>query len=106
MKDLEDIATATIGVALRIHREIVFEDIRFADAFRIDLLIEDQLLVEVKSVEKLNPVHGKQLLTYLRLTRQPLGLLINFGGETLKEGLQRVVNDYRPSAPSRLRVNK
>ena len=50
--------------------------------------------------------HGKQLLTYLRLTKQPLGLLINFGGETLKEGLRRVVNDYRPFAPSRLRVNQ
>ena len=56
------------------------------------------------------PVHSKQLLTYLRLMKQPVGLLLNFGGETLKEGVRRVVNDYRPSAPSpsspRLRVNK
>jgi hypothetical protein len=48
----------------------------------------------------------KQLLTYLRLTKQPVGLLINFGGETLKEGFRRLVNDYRPSASPRLRVNK
>jgi len=85
---------------------IEFEGLRFADAFKIDLLIEDQLLVEIKSVEKLNPVHAKQLLTYLRLTKQPLGLLINFGDETLKEGLKRIVNDYQPFAPSRLRVNQ
>ena len=64
-------------------------------------MIDDQLLVEIKSIERLAPVHGKQLLTYLRLTKQPLGLLLNFGGETLKEGIKRVVNDYRPFAPSR-----
>jgi GxxExxY protein len=86
--------------------DIEFENVRINGAFRIDLLVADSLLVEVKSVERLLPVHGKQLLTYLRLTKQPVGLLINFGGETLKEGLKRVVNDYRPSAPPRLRVNK
>ena len=86
--------------------DIEFENVRIDGAFRIDLLVDDCLLVEVKSVERLSPVHGKQLLTYLRLTKQPVGLLINFGGETLKEGLKRVVNDYRPSAPPRLRVNK
>lgn len=64
------------------------------------------MLVEVKSVERLTAVHGKQVLTYLRLLKQPLGLLINFGGETLKEGLRRIVNDYKPLAPSRLRVNQ
>jgi iron complex transport system substrate-binding protein len=67
---------------------------RFAAAFRIDILVNDQLLIEVKSVEQLNPVHAKQLLTYLRLTKQPLGLLINFGGETLKEGFKRLVNNH------------
>jgi iron complex transport system substrate-binding protein len=86
--------------------DIEFENVRIDGAFRIDLLVDDCLLVEVKSVERLLPVHGKQLLTYLRLAKQPVGLLINFGGETLKEGLKRVVNDYRPSAPPRLRVNK
>lgn len=86
--------------------DIEFEDVRIDGAFRIDLLVDGCLLVEVKSVERLLPVPGKQLLTYLRLTKQPVGLLINFGGETLKEGLKRVVNDYRPSAPPRLRVNK
>ena len=86
--------------------DIEFEGLRFAGAFRIDLLVDERLLVEIKSVERLLPVHGKQLLTYLRLTRQPVGLLINFGCETLREGLKRIVNDYRPSASPRLRVNQ
>lgn len=85
---------------------IKFEDMLFEGAFRADLIVADQLLVEIKSVERLTGAHAKQLLTYLRLTRRPLGLLINFGGETLKEGLRRVVNGYVPSAPSRLRVNQ
>jgi GxxExxY protein len=86
--------------------DILFEGSRFAAAFRIDLLVEDRLLMEIKSVESLNPVHGKQLLTYLRLTNQPVGLLINFGGATLREGLKRIVNDHIPSASPRLRVNQ
>jgi iron complex transport system substrate-binding protein len=85
--------------------DIEYEGMRFESAFRIDLAV-DGLLVEIKSVERLNAAHAKQLLTYLRLTKRPLGLLINFGGETLKEGLRRIVNDYKPSAPSRLRVNQ
>jgi len=83
-----------------------FDGLQFDGAFRIDLLIEERLLVEIKSVERLNAAHAKQLLTYLRLTKQPLGLLINFGGATLKEGLRRIVNDYTPIASSRLRVNQ
>jgi GxxExxY protein len=67
----------------------------FPDAFRIDLLVEGKLLVEIKSIEKLAPIHAKQTLTYLRLMQLPLGLLINFGGITLKEGIKRVVNNYR-----------
>jgi iron complex transport system substrate-binding protein len=86
--------------------DIEYDGMRFECAFRIDLLIEDCFLVEFKSVERLNAAHAKQLLTYLRLTKQPLGLLINFGGETLKEGIRRVVNGYNPLAPSRLRVNQ
>ena len=86
--------------------DVTFDGLHFPAAFRIDLLVDDRLLVEIKSVERLNPVHGKQLLTYLRLTQQPVGLLINFGGETLEEGLKRIVNDYRPSASPRLRVNQ
>jgi len=80
--------------------DIEFEGLRFEAAFRIDLLVDDRLVVEIKSVECLLPVHAKQLLTYLRLTKQPVGLLINFGGATLKEGVRRLVNNYCPSASS------
>ena len=86
--------------------DIEYDGLRFEAAFRVDLIVDRRVLVEIKSVERLNAAHAKQLLTYLRLTKQPLGLLINFGGATLKEGLRRIVNDYRPSAPSRLRVNQ
>lgn len=88
---------------------VEFETVRFEAAFRADIVVEGRLLVEVKSVDRLMPIHSKQLLTYLRLMKQPVGLLLNFGGATLKEGVRRVVNDYCPSAsplPSpRLRVN-
>ncbi len=57
-------------------------------------------------MERLHPAHAKQLLTYLRLTGQPVGLLINFGGATLKEGVRRLVNNYTPSAPPRLCANQ
>ena len=86
--------------------DIEYRGNRFDAAFRIDLLVEGALLIEVKSVERLNGAHSRQLLTYLRLTNRSVGLLINFAGETLKEGLKRVVSDYVPSAPPRLRVNQ
>jgi GxxExxY protein len=73
---------------------IEYDGLRFDAAFRIDLLVNGQVLIEVKSVERLNAAHAKQLLTYLRLSKQPLGLLINFGGATLKEGFKRLVNNY------------
>ena len=71
------------------------DGLNFPDAFRFDLLVADRLLIEIKSVERLAPVHAKQTLTYLRLMNLPLGLLINFGGITLKDGLKRVANNYR-----------
>jgi GxxExxY protein len=86
--------------------DVDYEGLHFEAAFRIDILVEGVLLVEIKSTERLHAAHAKQLLTYLRLTKQPVGLLINFGGATLKEGVKRIVNDYVPSASSRLRVNQ
>jgi GxxExxY protein len=80
---------------------IKFEGQHFDNAFRIDLLVEDQILIELKCCDSLNRAHFKQVLTYLRLTNRQLGLLINFGAPTLKEGFRRVVNDYDPSAPLR-----
>lgn len=81
-------------VARQVPISIEFEELHFEAAFRIDILVEDALIVEVKSLERLSPVHAKQLLTYLRLTGRSLGLLVNFGGETLKEGVRRIVNNH------------
>ena len=85
--------------------DIMFEGSRFEAAFRIDLLVDNRLIVEIKSVDRLIPAHAKQLLTYLRLTNQPVGLLLNFGGATLKEGIRRLVNNHNPSASPRLCAN-
>jgi GxxExxY protein len=63
------------------------------EGFRADLLVEGKLLIELKSVERTAPVHGKQVLTYLRLMDLPLGLLMNFGAATFKEGIKRVANN-------------
>lgn len=71
---------------------IVFDGLALAEGFRVDLLVDGQLIIEVKSVERLSPLHSKQLLTYIRLAKQPVGLLMNFGGETFREGLRRIVN--------------
>ena len=99
------LGAAGYGVERQRPVDIVYEDLKFPAAFRIDLLVDERVLVEIKSVERLNAAHAKQLLTYLRLTKQPLGLLINFGGATLKEGFKRLVNDYHPSASQRLCAN-
>jgi iron complex transport system substrate-binding protein len=83
-----------------------YDGLEFRDCLRVDLLVESRVVVEIKSVEKPLPVHQMQLLTYLRLMNLPIGLLINFGAPTLKQGLQRIVNRLDPSASPRLRVNQ
>jgi len=71
----------------------VYKDIKMDVGYRIDLLIENKVIVEVKSLETLTPVHFSQLLTYLKLSEKKLGLLINFNCKTIKEGVHRIVND-------------
>lgn len=96
------------GYTVERQKAVTFEydGILFEDGFRADLLVEGQIIIELKSVEKLNPVHSKQLLTYMRLMNLPVGFLMNFGAATLKEGLHRVVNSLPSSASPRLRVNQ
>jgi GxxExxY protein len=93
---------AAMGYAVARQRpiDIEFERARTDAAFKIDLLVDAPRLVEIKSIERLAPAHVKQLLTYLRLTGQSIGLLINFGGETLKERIRRLVNNHTLSACS------
>jgi len=83
-----------IGLAVerQVPVPIRFEGITFDEGFRADLIVGEKVIVELKSVERVQPVHSKQLLTYLRLTGLRLGLLINFGENLLKNGFKRVVN--------------
>ena len=74
---------------------IQFQGILFDEGFRADLFVEQKVIIELKSVERLQPVHSKQLLTYLRLTGCRLGLLINFGENLMKDGFKRVVNGLK-----------
>jgi len=77
---------------------ISFDGIAVDEGFRADLLVEGRLLIELKSVERIAPVHMKQVLTYLRLMNLPLGLLMNFGAATFREGIKRVANSRGPFA--------
>jgi iron complex transport system substrate-binding protein len=79
---------------------------RFDEGFRADIIVEGTLLLELKSVENIAPVHSKQVLTYLKLLNLPLGLLINFGAATIKEGIKRIVNGNQSFTSSCLRVNQ
>jgi iron complex transport system substrate-binding protein len=95
---------------LRVERQVAvpieYRGRTIAEGYRIDLLIDRTVVVECKSVDKLAPVHSQQILSYLRLGGFKLGLLLNFGAGTLKEGVKRFANDYRKSSGSRLRVNQ
>jgi iron complex transport system substrate-binding protein len=88
------IARLGIRVERQVPVDICYDGLVLPAAFRIDLLIEGVLTVEIKSVEQLTNLHAKQLLTYLRLTDRSLGLLLNFSGETMKEGIRRVANNH------------
>ncbi|MCZ2343851.1 MAG: GxxExxY protein [Bacteroidales bacterium] len=81
---------------LRVRREVPvpirYDDLEFDEGFRDDLIVEDCIVVELKSVENLLPVHAKQVLTYCRLLDYRLGLLINFGSVLIRDGIKRIAN--------------
>ena len=95
-------ADSLAGRGLSVERQkiipIHFNGRFFDEGFRADLLIEGRLLIELKSSERLLAVHGRQVLTYLKLLDLPLGLLMNFGAATFKEGIKRIANNHRPTA--------
>ena len=74
---------------------VVYDELQFDEGFRADLIVNDLVFIELKSVEKIHPVHKKQLLTYIRLADRHLGLLINFGEERIKDGITRIANNLR-----------
>ena len=75
---------------------VAYDGVELDVGYRIDLLVEDSLAIELKSVHKLAPIHKAQLITYLRLADLPVGLLLNFNTQKLKDGIVRVVNSYPP----------
>ena len=87
-----DLMEAGLCVQAQMPVPLVYKGIKFEAGFRLDLLVEDKVIIEVKSIEALAPIHFAQTLTYLKLTNKRLGLLINFNNVLLKDGIHRVVN--------------
>jgi iron complex transport system substrate-binding protein len=89
------LAAALEQRGLRVDRQrpvsISYRNIRIENAFRADLIVEDLVIVEIKSIDRLAPVHTKQILTYMRLANLHVGLLLNFGAETMSKGIKRLV---------------
>ena len=87
---LHELTTKSLNVEVEKQMPIVYKDLEINQRYRIDLLVEDTLVLELKTVEKFSPVHLAQILTYLILGNYPVGLLINFNVELLKNGIKRV----------------
>ncbi len=83
-----------LPVARQVQIPIYYKDHQIRQPLIADLLIDNQIILEIKSVEKFNPVFASQLLTYLRLADKPLGLIINFGEKFIKNGFHRIVNGF------------
>ncbi|MBN3946646.1 MAG: GxxExxY protein [Nostoc sp. NMS7] len=84
---------AGLNVGKQIPLPLVYQNVQLECVYRLDLIVENQVIVEIKSVESLNPIHSVQLLTYLKLANCKLGLMINFNVLHLKEGIKRVANN-------------
>jgi GxxExxY protein len=95
---LAELKLSGLRVEQQLAVPITYKGQRLANDLRIDMLVEDRLIIEIKAVEELHPVHTAQLLTYLRLTNKKLGLLINFNTIKLVDGLERVINGYLDEA--------
>lgn len=95
-----------LAVARQVRVPVEFDGHYFDEGFRADLIVGGRLLLELKSVEQLAPVHAKQLLTYLRLMKLPLGFLINFGAARFQDGIRRVVNGHVDVRSGHLRIHQ
>jgi GxxExxY protein len=93
------LASELTSCGLRVKRQVpvpvVWKGVQFLEGYRLDLMVEEKVLVQVKSIDTVERVHKKQLLTYLRLMDKRLGLLINFNAELIRDGISRVVNGLR-----------
>jgi GxxExxY protein len=93
---LHELQQCGLNVRSQVALPVVYEDLRLDSGYRIDLIVEDRIIVELKCVETLLPIHKAQLLTYLRLANKPLGLLLNFNVVHLRDGIKRVLNNKYP----------
>ena len=100
---LEDIG---LVVDRQVPIDIQYEQVHLPAAFRVDLLVDKRIILEIKSVERTLPVHAKQVITYLRLTNLTHGFVINFGTPMFKDGIKRLLNDRPSSVSSCLRANQ
>lgn len=87
-----ELALQGLKIQAQVPVEVVYKGVTIRNPLVLDIMVEDQLIIEVKAIEKENPIHEVQLLTYLRLTGLRLGLLINFGNRHIKDGVKRVIN--------------
>ena len=88
-----EISKENLKIEIQKALPVYYEDVKMDIGFRTDIIVENKVIIEIKSVEELNKVHYKQLQTYLKLTNMKLGLLINFNENLIKEGIHRVVNN-------------
>lgn len=91
---LYELRKASFNVASQVALPVVYENVKLDLGYKIDIVVEDLVLLELKAIEEISPVHRAQLLSYLRLSKKSLGLLINFNVTHLKEGIHRVLNGY------------
>ena len=89
---IQELKLNDIPVESQVEIKVNYKGIIISDNLRLDLLVDDSVIVELKSVEELKPIHHKQLLTYLRLMNKKVGLLINFNTDNLMDGIKRIVN--------------
>ncbi|MFO0450621.1 MAG: GxxExxY protein [Pseudomonadota bacterium] len=92
-----ELEKAGLTVSRQVSVPIKFDGLIFDEGFRADIIVSDKVILELKSIEQVRPVHKKQLLTYLKLTGIKLGYLLNFGDELMKNGITRIINGQLPS---------
>ena len=92
-----ELAQAGLKVEQQKPLPIVYREVKLECGYRLDLMIENEVIIEIKSIEKLKPIHQAQLLSYLKLSECKVGLLINFNVKVLKDGIKRVVNNFPDS---------
>jgi GxxExxY protein len=91
---LYELLNSTLKCERQINIPIVYDNILFNIGYRLDVIVENMVIIELKSVEHVLPVHKKQLLTYLKVTGKKVGLLINFNEDLIKNGIVRIVNNF------------